>query len=264
MDSASTLPLVHGILACDSRGRDFINFPVINNKGYVPHTILRRGAHIKALENEIILMLDGFPRHHFSIVYVIAGICELTYKIYHADGQELDIRPLDNLCNNIASCKKVIRDTYPNTIVCFATIPTIKFKKVVSYNIEHGKLSASKFSLEELGAMQDILDSRIKEVNEFILEENKAEQIIVSLGPFRPSNLFLHQNVTKLVVRKKGNKRLRSFRINESALIDGIHANIDISHKWYEALHSSYLKYYQWINSSTKVRAYTPTIFGKK
>jgi hypothetical protein len=97
---------LHAIFVSDSRGRDFEQFPEIDGYGYINHLIIKRGASIKKLENELILLLDSFPRCDYSVIYIAAGICEITEKIFHAGGQELCLRKSNTLVQNLCHAKR--------------------------------------------------------------------------------------------------------------------------------------------------------------
>jgi hypothetical protein len=244
---------IHAIVACDSRGRDFNSFSEIDGHGYINHVILRRGAKIKDLENELILRLDSIPRRDFCVVYIVAGICELTQKIYHSGGQELDLQPSNNLLVNLLNCKQIVRATFPRCIISIATIPTISFKQAIAHNIEKGKLRHSKFTEEEINHKQTILNSSIKCINELILNDNKQPQEIAGLGHYRLGNLFFHQNIEKLEIKKRGNKKIRRLRISGTALVDGVHANQDVALKWYRAMHTNFMKFYDWVEENSSI-----------
>jgi hypothetical protein len=247
---------IHAIVACDSRGRDFNSFPVIDDYGYINHIILRRGAKIKDIETELILRLDSIPRRDICVVYIVAGICELTQKIYHPGGQELDLQPSNNLLVNLLNCKQIVRATFPRCIVGIATIPTISLKQAIVYNIEKGKLRYSKFTEEEVNHKQTILNSSIKCINELILNENKQAQEIAGVGHYMLGNLFFHQNIEKLEIKKRGGKKIRRLRISGSALVDGIHANQDVALKWYRAVHTNFMKFYDWAEEKSPIHKY--------
>jgi hypothetical protein len=88
--------------------------------------------------------------------------------------------------------------------------------------------------------MQINLNKTIRETNESLLHENKKEQDINGIGKLKPYNLFLHQDIEKIVIRKKGQNP--SLRIRQNVLIDGIHVTEELALKWYRALQFNYMK----------------------
>jgi hypothetical protein len=98
--------IIHTITAGDSRIRNFPDFPIINKYRYESNYIVRRGANVKKIENELIVTLDEIPRRNICIVYLICGICEITKKSFHSGGQELELWSNCAVANNYANvCK---------------------------------------------------------------------------------------------------------------------------------------------------------------
>jgi hypothetical protein len=242
-------PVVQAIIACDSRGRDFRDFPLIDKYGYNSHIILRRGACIKDIENDLVILLDGLCRKDIFIVYIAAGICEITKKIHHQNGHELDLRNSNSLLENLISCKQTIKNTFDKCIVNIATIPTINLAQAIRYNIDQGKLISSRFTEEEIKEKQARLNEIVKFTNEGILKENRERQELPGFGQIRLGNLFLHQDIEKTELKKRGGRKIHRTRIPLTALVDGVHANKDITLKWYRALHFNFMKLYDALES---------------
>ena len=126
-------------------------------------------------------------------------------------------------------------------MVGIGTIPIIDYCKIFNYNCKFLHQQFSIHTVWDLEEFQKKLSDRLADINTRICHENKAPQLIPGYGSVSPSNMYWHQYVEKTYYCGSGiNKRLCK-RIPDSATVDGCHASLGVSTKWYEGLHKCYM-----------------------
>ena len=106
--------------------------------------IARGGAKIHSLEDELLELINGIPRQDIIIVYICAGICEITVKEYHEGGTELGLYESTNVVDNLIAFKNSIRRLHPRSVVGIATIPIVSFKLSQQYFKDSKAVACSK------------------------------------------------------------------------------------------------------------------------
>jgi hypothetical protein len=233
---------IHAIVASDSRAKDFLTKSSPNAEKYTTHNIICRGARIDRVSSAIASKLRRIPESDFVIIRICAGINELTYRYHHEDGVELVPHTQQNLLQHLLELKEHIRKQRPLSLVGIATIPIINFKRAQEYYVERGWLKKPLFDKIATEQHQQALSDTLAIINSRITKENTIKQYLPDLGTVLPTQCFLHQDIEKYSIRKRGNKRRIRKHIQNSALPDGIHPCDRISDKWHTCIHNNFLR----------------------
>ena len=236
---------IYCIVAADSRARDFESKLLPHPDLYTTKYIVRGGARINTLECEVLGYINKLPKTDIVILYILAGICELTYKEYHQGGVELCLHKNQNVYDHIVDLKNTIRRHHPLSLVGVATIPIIDFKKAQKHYKHSNQLFVPKYGNDDLLDMQRRLSKSLAKINTDLAHLNRSPQHLPGVGVFYPAHLFLHQDIEKDVVRKTKSSRKVLKRIPDKKLSDGVHASAEVADVWYEATHSNFFKLYK-------------------
>ena len=204
--------------------------------------IVKGGARLSTLEEEVNDYIKNIPCTDIIIAYVCAGICELTYKEHHCGGIELNLHTNQNVYEHIVDLKENLRRRHPLSVVGVATIPMIKFIKAQAHFKLIKQLHQPKYSKDQLNEKQQKLSESIAVINTNLAALNRTPQYLPGIGSVTPAQLFLHQDVEKDVIRKSQSKRVVYKRIPDKKLIDGVHASEAVSDVWFSALHANFMK----------------------
>ena len=157
----------------DSRIRDFNGKPEPYSHLYPTTYIGRSGAGIQSIETETIEYIGRISRQDIIIIYICAGICEITFKEYYAGGTELSLHSRQNVVENIINFKAKIRRYHPRSIVGISTIPIISFKLAQAYYKSSLQLSVPKYTEEQLQVMQKNLSDLLPDINTTLAHQNR-------------------------------------------------------------------------------------------
>ena len=211
--------------------------------------IARGGAKIFSLEDELLELISGVPRQDIIVVYICAGICEITNKETHVGGTELSLYESTNVLEHLISFKYNIRRLHPRSVVGISTIPIVSLKQSQQYFKDSKQLFAPKFNQNDLEGLQKKLSDQIANINTSISQENRQVQDLPGVGCVIPPHFFMHQDIEKQTIRKSKSSRQVIKRIPEKKLIDGIHASDDVVNVWFNALHCNFHKVYTAVKS---------------
>jgi hypothetical protein len=224
----------------------FYNLQNPNPDQYDTYTLAFSGAKINFLLDKTLEHLQLLPKNKICFVQLVAGINELSFKDRHEGGIELVPNDSQELTFNVLRFKEVIRAKYPNCLVAIATIPIIDFERATQFYITSGRLKNRKYDTEETKAHQLQISETLKSVNHRITIENKLVQYIPGIGGIFASQLYFHQFVEKTTVTKKPSGRIiKRVRIPPKALTDGVHLPEEKILKWWELIHTNFLKMIQ-------------------
>ena len=230
---------IHCFVIADSRFRDFESFFPINQHIYNTVYIVKRGARIINLEEAVLKELRKIPKSDIVIAYICAGINNLTYKYYHSGGYEIVPHNRQSVYLDILGLKQKIRRVFPRSIVGIATIPIVNFAKAQKYAKDNHHL-VSKFTLADIKQMQTQLSDTLADINTELIHQNRGFQQVPGVGWMKPCQLYLHQEIEKLVYRKKQQERIVIKRIPDKVLTDGVHPAEYISLHWYNTIHNCF------------------------
>ena len=147
-----------------------------------------------------------------------------------------------NYGKHTADLKAKIRRFHPRSIVGVATIPIISFAKAQEHYKAIKQLHTAKYDETQLQSMQKRLSDLLATINTDLSHLNSEPQEIPGVGHFYASQLFLHQDIEKQVIRKSKSKRTVIKRIPDKKLTDGVHPSEAVNEVWYMALHENYMK----------------------
>ena len=152
------------ILASDSRFRSIEHRPPPNQHIYSTINIIERGARVCNLEEPILDELSNILPSDVVVVYINAGINNLTFKEHHAGGIDIVPHTRQNVVEEMLNLKQSIRQHFARSLVGISTIPIISFKNTQAHNTEFNHLQ-SKYDDTALDAMQKNLSYTLAEVN---------------------------------------------------------------------------------------------------
>lgn len=171
------------------------------------------GAKIQELARCIPAKIHEKP---YELIIIIAGICNFTTK----EGKLLTYG--ESQKETVLEIIQDLRDTYPHAILTFATIPPASLKKNARFlNDTHN------FSFT---AQQDLLIKDIKEVNNFIVEQNIIEDS-PTLDWARPTF------ITSKKRKRKGKTARKVTKFTDRHLPDGVHPNEQLKTRWFKITH---------------------------
>jgi hypothetical protein len=234
---------IRAIIAFDSRGKIFKHRRPLNENIYSTYNIVIGGARIEHLKPDVLTRVKSLPKTGVNIVRLCAGSNEITNKVMHQHGTELELNKNQKLWEHIVEFKNDIRRESENTLVGISTIPPVDLKSARDYYLQRGWLVQSKFKDDELLALQKQLTDTVTYINHLIVLENKIPQDIKGIGSILPCQIFLHQDVERTFTKRKadGSKRTtKHFRIG--SMKDGIHPSDIIEEKWFNLIHDVLLK----------------------
>ena len=131
---------------------------------------------------------------------------------------------------------------YPNSVVCYSTIPIISFKKTQDHYLACNDLLVPKYDDDDLAHMQSQLSNTLARINVNLTHQNRFTQYIPRFGEIKPCQLYWHQEIEKCVIRSSMSSRKVYKRIPNSALCDGVHPTYRVEQIWYRALHNNFTK----------------------
>lgn len=167
-----------------------------------------------------------------KIVYFIAGIpdiCALD-KNREQNYQESYLKLKDEngkIIDHVAKFKQLIdkvilyMSSVQNCKVVFATITTISFEVWNTTRLSQGKTNSLMY-VDQYAEMQNVLNSSLMEINNFITEINRRQNVVTP---------FLHTPVQK--------SKYGKIRYMYSKLSDGVHPCGELSEIWIDRLHSA-------------------------
>ena len=79
---------------------------------------------------------------------------------------------------------------------------------------------------------------------------NRGPQELPGIGIVYPSQLFLHQDIEKQIIRKTKSSRKVLKRIPDHVLPDGVHPSAKVTETWFNSLHAIFAKFSDNINQS--------------
>lgn len=226
------------LIASDSRGRR-LNQYIHNIKPFeqykvsvvaipggtistITDTIVRKITKIRLTSNEPIMVMFA------------AGICNLTNKIRHDGGCELDYESTPNKVQTIVSqfqnIYACIKQIDQNIKVKIATIPPASLKKYILFNTTKHRLTETVFSDDEIHQKQNQLEDDIKLINSAISAMNCSE----NLRTLRWDRDLMKTTIKKRGANGKNKKKITKFNYNH--LYDGVHADSKLEGKWYRIM----------------------------
>ena len=96
--------------------------------------VIKREATVYNLEQLVLEELHNILHSNIVVVYLCAGINELTFKEYNAGGVQIVLHTRQSVVDNLISLKHIIRRSFPRSVVGLAIIPIISFKYTQAYN----------------------------------------------------------------------------------------------------------------------------------
>jgi hypothetical protein len=138
--------------------------------------------------------------------------------------------------------KEQIRAIHPTSLVSFATIPTINFRKAQQFYLCQGFLKKPKYNDEQLAAFQQSLSDILDRINTRLIKENRIVQYIPLWGLCVCTQSFWHQEIEKVGRRKRKGIIHKAKHVPWNALIDGVHPNDSIADGWFVRLHEGFKK----------------------
>jgi hypothetical protein len=233
----------HTLVVADSRGSNFVKHKLYNISHYQTHYVISRGAKIEDLKLRTLSGLKAMPKSSIVLIFLCAGINELTKRDFHSGGCELIAADSNNLVENIIDFKTCVKQQHPKAIVTIGTIATVDLIAANKHYKEKGKLWSSKYSDEEIKTFQDKIDCTLREINHIIFEENKKPQELCEIGYIVPHQLYLHQRVQRLFSKTKSNgRKIIKRRISPGSLVDGIHVSDSVCLNWIQTIHANSMK----------------------
>jgi hypothetical protein len=222
----------HIIFGMDSRGAKLNKF--LNQDPFdfqsTNHIIVRPGGKLGDVKNLVQKkVLEISKIDVFRTIWIIfaAGICNMTRKITHSGGTEIQyIRSDSNIQSVIAEFKEIQNffHSFNNIFVKFTCIPSVSLDKFCTFNMGKGKLFYSIFTPDERKIQQSNLEEDLKIIN-------LALQSFSVHAPVRWDRDLLLCSTKKRGRKNKTSKKV--VKTSYASLYDGVHPNDDLSHKWY-------------------------------
>jgi hypothetical protein len=230
---------IRAMVVGDSRIRHLVSYPNPNKEQYSLDILCFGGAKLKKICEETVKHLKENPPNEKYIVYIAAGICELSLKESHRGGTEISPTYETKVFQHILECKETIRAYQPNCVVGIATIPILDFARVNGFYEEIGYLTIPKYSPEQNKIHQDYLSQMLADLNKEIFAENQIPQYVPEVGLIYPKQWYLHQNIEKVSKKIRGPNVKLIKRIPTTALFDGIHPSSKVLDSWNKGLHNN-------------------------
>jgi hypothetical protein len=226
---------MHAILVGESRFRPFTTRPVLSMEAYHLHIICIIGGVVKTVKDNVLKLLARIRPTDLCFLYLDEGVNELTKHERHENETELVPNYQSDVLAHLLSSKKDISSRHPNTVVGIATIAAINFTQANNHYLRRGKLFEAKYNTGQRQRHQQEFDEVWAWVNHNLICENAKPEFLPRIGMIWVPQLYLHQNVEKFALIKKGKKLIPKCRLLIiTALVDGIHQNNQISGKWYK------------------------------
>jgi hypothetical protein len=233
----------HSLIVADSRGSNFAKHRLYNICHYQTHYIISRGAKIGDLKTRTLSGLKAISKNSIVLIFLCAGINEVTKRDFHPGGCELICAESNNLVENLVDFKRSVKQYHPKVVVTIGTIATVDLKAANKHYMDKGKLWSPKYSEEEIKIFQEKVDTSLREINHAIFEENKKPQEIHEIGYTVTHQLYLHQRVQRLFSKtKKDGRKIMKRRISPGSLVDGIHVSDPVCLNWIQTIHANSMK----------------------
>lgn len=221
----------HLVFATDSRGSKLKSY-LEKEEPFDFHSdnivIVRPGGKLSDIRELVKTKVDSIMRIDklFTIwIFLAGGICNLTSKITHSGGTEIQYIRSDQ---NVQSVILQFRDFFnyfqsiENVFVKIACIPCACIEKYLQFNISKGKLFYSIFTPEERQMQQKYLEEDVKEINtslfQFTFPVRWDRDILICKRKKSGRNKNMSKKIVKL-----------SFK----HLYDGVHPDSELSDKWF-------------------------------
>ena len=162
-------------------------------------------------------------------VYVMAGICDITYKVKSGHGphryteclySEEPSLTIERVKNEINNCARKIEGA--GAVPCFCTIVPSSIKGYNNHLLNIGK-TTKHLHTDKYASMQRNLELAINEINSYIIDTNHSRNM---------STPLTHTSIRK----RHGTKPRHYYKYDYRQLKDGVHGNASTRTKWAAAL----------------------------
>ena len=206
------------IIVTDSRGRDIAKH-THNSKLFSIHS--HPGANINKLTRNALKLIENRTDKHDTHIYIIGGICDLTYMDRDWDQNYEETTFMDtpehatqSLINKITLAHTQIREA--GAIPCFATVAPASIH-TWNYTRLHQNKTSYLLHYKHYEDMQTLLNTTITNINKQIIELNNKH--------------FMHTpKLADTIIRSRGHTR--QYRTHYSRLSDGIHLTTKLALSW--------------------------------
>ena len=227
-------------IVADSRANNFDNSSLFKQPEEltIKYCIVR-GAKIVDLSNKFLRIIDGenFEDKFPVVIKIACGINDLTQFKRNKEGEnELHYsgKEATEVIQELVKFKTDIKQIIPNALVGFVTIPPLSFKLYHEHCKQKQGLKHPELTDEILETYQTRLDSELDKINNLIKVENCLKQSGHSKGCMTVS---WHNTVCRQSKRKRNSGRYKVVTKNNfKELYDGLHANSDLKHKWFNQI----------------------------
>ena len=235
---------VYAVYVTDSRGKAFSDFPVPNKDKYITIPVVKSGYKLHQLERAVCNEVKSIHKDDLVLVFLAGGINDCTYRVTHEGGRELSINVENQVVPRLYQFQDALHNAHWNTLLDVATIPLISFKKSQAHYKSIHQLYQSKYTVQETVALQEKFGLMIDDIKNQIIEFNDTPQYLNSWGYTKAPQCYWHQRVQKTTYSRnsQGEKVNIKQRIPDTALPDGIHPSEEVAQRWYDAMHSCFLK----------------------
>jgi hypothetical protein len=229
----------HILIGTDSRGRNLSNYLARNRhhfpSGWRVRTFMLPGATIGKVADTITHEINQIRQHDTTAqitATIAAGICNLTEKIHHTHGMQIQYTRTQQKINTIITdTTSFIQHLGSLGIRAkIACIPPASLTKYADFNMTKGKLHHSIFTADALQSQQHDLEHDISIINKHLqtLHTNNGQRMV-----------RWDRDLVRSSRKSRGRKNTKLQTTHTTSYIqlyDGVHPTHALSEKWFSYL----------------------------